>query len=1250
MRVLDRRTVLVDLATLGAAPLLGEAEIVGLEDDDLGSDGEVGVLGQRAADESVVGKRRVHPLRMQAAEHTGAAHHVEFPAVGHRVAVRIRGQRRGRVVRPDREERAILRRHEVGVGETARLIEERHRHELVIARVRLGVNAVAAVVRNRVPADARIEAVLRIDLEVHEDRFLHVAQNEGLRRLQEREAVLVGRVVDGLAHHHRVLLLRIRAATVEPARVEHDAALFRQLRRHEAGDLRRHLRHRPDDVRRVRERHLDLDQLGLRQRHLVVVVVAVRVTDDAVARVLERMADKVLALAHVTAAQHDFVAVRQSVAIGVVVEGIRADLEFDEVGEAVVVRVGLGEELVLDVRVVERLDLVGRDLKRLARVARVVPAARHAPVGIRGRAFGVIRRFHEADVRPVPDVILVAVRQPVAVGVFLRRVGRVLRGPELPVRLDCRIQLAVAAAPVLERNVFKLRERRLLVVLRIRVADVALDALHAEELRSVVEVGVVAADLHVGRERAAAHHPRLRQARDERRIFRVHRVREVVLVVVVVQQRREVVARDLAGLVEDTHAEPVDEDIRDAVLVDVAHVVGGQVLLGEHGLDERIVIRAVVQLVRRQRDLGADIDDARILGGRPAVQVGVGEHGAGIRRVAALAADLQPGVEEGVLLLVGVHIAAGGIRVAVGVDRILTPRVLRDATAPLADLVAVGIDRPALVKAAVVERLEARERREVRRIHAALADARRRAIALRKRRALAGRRPVWNELQRLGRVDRVVERARLAVAVLVHDGHRDRLFAGGRELENVRTRHHVGDVLVGCSVRADALMVGDALALARLPRDGHPLLVGGHVFHRPRQRVVAADRRRRGDWVTVLVELLGGIQDLRRAVDDVDLDLAGIPLLAFRVDIVVRHRRRDAIALRGRLRRAVKRRQEEALAVGDAAREHDGVLRKLDEVRRGLGPRGEVRHLQRDIEPLRAVGKFRRRRQRDVEAHVGTRLVLVVGLRVLNRGDDHLRDVENGDREHELGAPLVQRAHVLVLAAHRHLVGAGRGEGVRDLIRRRIALHLLPVARAELPLRDERVVARRRQVEETRLVDVHAERLLDALGDRLRDRAAVDLDGLAAHLGVVDARHDVRRVDREAARDVATGLGLQVGLLRAHEDLVHARGLAVAHLNLDIVLRLEVARGDVAADTARVLARGRRQELGARVVVQRDQEGVERALVLLGDEELHLRRLAFGVAPRLAVKLRPGLLRRRDLDGNRHRRRLLAARAHDVEL
>ena len=264
MRVLDRRTVLVDLATLDAAPLLGEAEIVGLEDDDLGSDGEVGVLSRRAADESVVGNRRVHVLRMQAAEHAGAAHHVEFPAVGHRVAVRIRGQRRGRVVRPDREERAILRRHEVGVGETARLIEERHRHELVIARVRLGVNAVAVVVRNRVPADARIEAVLRIDLEVHEDRFLHVAQNEGLRRLQEREAVLVGRVVDGLAHHHRVLLLRIRAATVEPARVEHDAALFRQLRRHEAGDLRRHLRHRPDDVRRVRERHLDLDQLGLR--------------------------------------------------------------------------------------------------------------------------------------------------------------------------------------------------------------------------------------------------------------------------------------------------------------------------------------------------------------------------------------------------------------------------------------------------------------------------------------------------------------------------------------------------------------------------------------------------------------------------------------------------------------------------------------------------------------------------------------------------------------------------------------------------------------------------------------------------------------------------------------------------------------------------------------------------------------------------------------------------------------------------
>ena len=118
---------------------------------------------------------------------------------------------------------------------------------------------------------------------------------------------------------------------------------------------------------------------------------------------------------------HHLPEVVHAVAVGVPVDGIGAHGEFLEVGEAVVVGVARGDVVAGHNRRVERLhDVFGRKRIALGDVVQRELLARHL------HPFSVINR---ADGGPIPEVVLVAVGQTVAVGVPKRRVRALLGDP-----------------------------------------------------------------------------------------------------------------------------------------------------------------------------------------------------------------------------------------------------------------------------------------------------------------------------------------------------------------------------------------------------------------------------------------------------------------------------------------------------------------------------------------------------------------------------------------------------------------------------------------------------------------------------------------------------------------------------------------------------------------------------------------------------------------------------------------------------
>ena len=190
----------------------------------------------------------------------------------------------------------------------------------------------------------------------------------------------------------------------------------------------------------------------------------------------------------------------------------------------------------------------------------------------------------------IPDIILVAVGDSVAVGVSQRRVGRVLGRPEEPRGLVRRLT-PVLRAPGDEAEVLELGKGRAVVLARIGVAALRRSVAHAGERRTVVEVVVPAADLAPRVERHAGRDPVGGRTGDELGVLHRQRGRQVVVVGVEVLEFGEVVAGYRAVVAEDAEAAvELHVGVGDLVGVDVAEVVGSVVFAREDGLhlDRRI--------------------------------------------------------------------------------------------------------------------------------------------------------------------------------------------------------------------------------------------------------------------------------------------------------------------------------------------------------------------------------------------------------------------------------------------------------------------------------------------------------------------------------------------------------------------------------------------------------------------------------------------------------------------------------------
>ena len=1102
------------------------------------------------------------------------------------------------------------------VDRDARRVEERER--LVHARVPAGRDVAGSVL---VPARARIEAERVTHLVVDEHvagfridgrsrRHLDVARRNRIG-VDHREAVafrLAALGVDvsrqAVGQVDRIALAVNRLLRLEGEALDHDVAdhLLRfgvpVAARDEAQE---HLH------RRAVLFHDARGAVGREVGH----VVAVRV---AGLRAVQRIE-----------AHHDFPAVAHVVAVRIPVGRVRAEDELLEIGQAVVIEVGVVREPVLGkrlARIEARLDVGGGNLVALEDVVHVEALVDVLLARTRIRRRGARR---VPDVGGVPEEVLPAVRQAVTVRVGHRRVhaaglaGR-LRGPLLEVR-GARVE------DVRPRVGFP---RRLLVLVEVDVGR-----------REVgrVEAGREATELETRREGQADR--RIAAARRDAEGHAVSIARqaagEEVLVGVAAREVAQVVRHDhvLARVVahrqrNQVAAVPVRhrERIRHAVLVDVAEVVGRHPFLREDRLDLRVDVAAVLRLLGRElHDAGTDL--ARTLR-----QDRVAENRLGLVTLARGAVE-DPAVEEGVLVARIVRVEVGH-RVAVelrrGHARLRAARrvegdvhaVQRAVVVRTRDLVTEGVDLFADVLRAVPAEVEVLRARESRAVDpgvalAELVAAEERVLLGERRGGHAAERTRRDRREELRRGHLELPRPALIAAVLVLDDEGDILVAlRVAEVRIEDAARGLGHVLLGRVLAAEE---GDLDAGER--RDAGEVAL--HVaLDLPANRMRHRDAARHFPAVRVLLR-----------VDDAD-----------RLHVV--HEHTGLIAHVVLARRRVARRQlrvaddfrldGEAVERGDFRTVHildEEVDRQrvadLDIVHARLG----VRILVVKLEEARV------RLARAVLAHGHLDLQLVGEERIpvaeldldlaravvlverLRRDDHDLRIVEHrhADRIGRLGPVL----HVLVLDLELQRPLARTREVVHERMRRRIALDRLGLDRADAcerrrPLALERLL---------RVLDVvlalvghdRHELLRHALRHLVREHVAVALGLEAVHLDARDRRVEVEDREVEVVRVIARDLLRRIPrLARAEHDLERhaetARVLAVAVEELDLARRSRVLvvvdRKALRLGEIRVVADDehlRAADHAGLHVVARLEEGVDRAarVVLLGNGNLERR-------------------------------------------
>ena len=327
---------------------------------------------------------------------------------------------------------------------------------------------------------------------------------------------------------------------------------------------------------------------------------------------------------------HDFPAVGESVAVGVAVDRACANEHLLVVGETVVVEVarpdgtGGAGQLVGLASVHQRIergdDVVGGDRDEVLNVGQVEPLAGHT--ALPDQVAGVVV-LGIADLRPVPEPVLVAVGEIIAVGVGLGRVGRTLGRPAvLPIGAVGELEVSCGGRQVCgEEGVDVVIAHVLEAILRNRVTVAVVNALPEHPCAllvgrvvgsgvGTVRVGIAgveasaeAAEFVEHVERSALRGPGAGHVRRQR-VAALVSARQVVLVFIEAHDVVQVVAGELSGFrVVDAEAVCDYHAVGDAVLVDVAAVVERTPFLREDSLDVRLGEAAVLLVhgLRRER-------------------------------------------------------------------------------------------------------------------------------------------------------------------------------------------------------------------------------------------------------------------------------------------------------------------------------------------------------------------------------------------------------------------------------------------------------------------------------------------------------------------------------------------------------------------------------------------------------------------------------------------------------------------------
>ena len=252
--------------------------------------------------------------------------------------------------------------------------------------------------------------------------------------------------------------------------------------------------------------------------------------------------------------------------------------------------------------------------------------------------------IEETDESAIPEVVLVAVRETILIGIDLRRIGRTLRRPVRPCVAVIRSK-PLGGGEFRPCEIFNIGKRRLGIIVRVRIDAIGLDIGNTGKRRSVVETFAVAADFSCSLERNARAYPRFLKTGDKRTVAVARVGRHEVEIFVVANERGEVIADHLAADgIDNAHAVLVDIDVGDAVLVDVAHVIGREIFAGEDGLEHRVLIAAVIVLLGGKADERAGIGGSRLVFRRSSLA----EELVGKRTAFFGLDNLQPSIEEAI--------------------------------------------------------------------------------------------------------------------------------------------------------------------------------------------------------------------------------------------------------------------------------------------------------------------------------------------------------------------------------------------------------------------------------------------------------------------------------------------------------------------------------------------------------------------------------------------------------------------------